>query len=595
MWKGILDNVENVFKEASNIAETNEKKQIIEQKSLHENADDANINKSIFIANENSVIIEKGEALFNRYPDYVADIMLEGILPSGYRVKQSALGVLDSIKHTILSPSDREEINRMIVRDNKSIEGYKEKIKELEDDKSGASGGEKEEIQEKIDIYQSHIHAIEKRIKNKINEYGSKEREKGQNSDKEEAKNESVTLQEGWIISRLWNMLTGKTSWVDLKQNIIQMINEADSENDIKRYRADFKMGITSLKLRLDKNPEDKELKKYIAWLENDAPSLLNKRAKAIREFKNENAALHEGWIWTAITTAFTDPYNIDKMKVVIAERIKAQSSDKDLDNLKKELDDTISENTTKQEYLTLGRKSKKELYEFESWLKTKVPKLIEQRRKELKHIVKESSDWSDNVKTKYKPEAGLFKKDANTIANTLKDDSTNLKQSISRLNFYINRGGDELPNKRELEKAKDKLSAMYESSILEIYEYPERIKSMKFLKANSSIAFVNTYLEEQLSMMLILGERSEQSMKDEMGDYDVILKTRTENLNDNKKKLEQLRAELEKIRKSNQRFNEHKKLVEIENMKKEIAKEESYIAELKKKQGETLSKYKKD
>lgn len=81
------------------------------------------------------------------------------------------------------------------------------------------------------------------------------------------------------------------------------------------------------------------------------------------------------------------------------------------------------------------------------------------------KEILKLLEDnWSNSVETDYHSPDGLFTKSAGIIAKTLKNNSKNLKQSMSRLNFYINRAGSNLSKstKLELEKAKDILRSLY-------------------------------------------------------------------------------------------------------------------------------------
>ena len=67
---------------------------------------------------------------------------------------------------------------------------------------------------------------------------------------------------------------------------------------------------------------------------------------------------------------------------------------------------------------------------------------------------------WSATVKTKWKPPEGLFTKGATHIARVLAKNSSSLKQAMSRLNFYINRAGKNLPPKRKkvLNMTKEKL-----------------------------------------------------------------------------------------------------------------------------------------
>lgn len=76
-----------------------------------------------------------------------------------------------------------------------------------------------------------------------------------------------------------------------------------------------------------------------------------------------------------------------------------------------------------------------------------------------------EDEKWSGDVKTKWHPKEGFFDRSATEIASGLKSASDDLKQAMSRLNFYINRAGDNLSSedKSRLELAKDKLSALYE------------------------------------------------------------------------------------------------------------------------------------
>ena len=71
---------------------------------------------------------------------------------------------------------------------------------------------------------------------------------------------------------------------------------------------------------------------------------------------------------------------------------------------------------------------------------------------------------WSDRVQTSWHPKSGFFTQSASEIANGLKGNSKDLEQSMSRLNFYINRTGDNLPSSRktELEKAKTILRSLY-------------------------------------------------------------------------------------------------------------------------------------
>jgi hypothetical protein len=75
-----------------------------------------------------------------------------------------------------------------------------------------------------------------------------------------------------------------------------------------------------------------------------------------------------------------------------------------------------------------------------------------------------EAAKWSGKVATKWEPKEGMFKQSAEKIAGYLKRASKDLKQAMSRLNFYINRAGDNLTSKDKarLELAKEKLRNLY-------------------------------------------------------------------------------------------------------------------------------------
>jgi hypothetical protein len=71
---------------------------------------------------------------------------------------------------------------------------------------------------------------------------------------------------------------------------------------------------------------------------------------------------------------------------------------------------------------------------------------------------------WSGEVDTEFKPKEGIFTESAEKIAKYLADNSKDLKQAMSRLNFYINRAGDNLDKKDKdrLELAKEKLREIF-------------------------------------------------------------------------------------------------------------------------------------
>lgn len=83
-----------------------------------------------------------------------------------------------------------------------------------------------------------------------------------------------------------------------------------------------------------------------------------------------------------------------------------------------------------------------------------------------MKNLKKFNENWSADVETKWSPKEGIFTKSAEKIASYLKKESDSLKQAMSRLNFYINRGGKKLSSddKTRLENAKDKLHKLYEN-----------------------------------------------------------------------------------------------------------------------------------
>lgn len=78
--------------------------------------------------------------------------------------------------------------------------------------------------------------------------------------------------------------------------------------------------------------------------------------------------------------------------------------------------------------------------------------------------IIVTAKNWSENVKTDWHPPKGFFTKSAQAIANGLKDASDDLQQAMSRLNFYINRAGANLPDADtlRLNRAKDILHNLY-------------------------------------------------------------------------------------------------------------------------------------
>jgi len=71
---------------------------------------------------------------------------------------------------------------------------------------------------------------------------------------------------------------------------------------------------------------------------------------------------------------------------------------------------------------------------------------------------------WSGEVTTKWHPPEGLFTKDAKTIAQALYRASRDLRQAMSRLNFYVNRAGKNLSpeRKKTFEQVKELLRKLF-------------------------------------------------------------------------------------------------------------------------------------
>ena len=72
------------------------------------------------------------------------------------------------------------------------------------------------------------------------------------------------------------------------------------------------------------------------------------------------------------------------------------------------------------------------------------------------KYIIEKVERWVNKVKIEYSPPSGTFERRASSIATQLLKDSDSPGQAMKRLSFYMNRAGDKLENKQELEKAKE-------------------------------------------------------------------------------------------------------------------------------------------
>ena len=69
--------------------------------------------------------------------------------------------------------------------------------------------------------------------------------------------------------------------------------------------------------------------------------------------------------------------------------------------------------------------------------------------------------EWLENVETNWSPKEGLFTNDdPEYIANYLLRNSKDTTQALRRLVFYMNRAGENLTNRRVLNKTKKILKA---------------------------------------------------------------------------------------------------------------------------------------
>ncbi len=75
-----------------------------------------------------------------------------------------------------------------------------------------------------------------------------------------------------------------------------------------------------------------------------------------------------------------------------------------------------------------------------------------------------EADEMLSDVEAKWTPPEGLFTEKAEKIANVLYKHSKDLKQAMARLTFYMNRAGENLTNKTELEKAKKLLHKKFDN-----------------------------------------------------------------------------------------------------------------------------------
>lgn len=86
-------------------------------------------------------------------------------------------------------------------------------------------------------------------------------------------------------------------------------------------------------------------------------------------------------------------------------------------------------------------------------------------RLQELAGLITEGKKWSGDVKAKVEVPEGTFTKKAGAIVKTmLKLHGGDRGAAMKALTFFMNRAGDKLENKEELDKAKAKLKSMEES-----------------------------------------------------------------------------------------------------------------------------------
>lgn len=72
------------------------------------------------------------------------------------------------------------------------------------------------------------------------------------------------------------------------------------------------------------------------------------------------------------------------------------------------------------------------------------------------------ADDWSEKVHTRWHPPQGFFEQSAQAIAEGLQAASDSERQAMDRLDFYINRAGDELRDPQKFLQAKEILRALY-------------------------------------------------------------------------------------------------------------------------------------
>jgi hypothetical protein len=108
---------------------------------------------------------------------------------------------------------------------------------------------------------------------------------------------------------------------------------------------------------------------------------------------------------------------------------------------------------------------------------------------------------WSGDVKTKWSPPVGFFTKSPSDIAKGLKSASKDYAQASRRLNFYINRAGENLSKTDldRLEAAKKSLKNVY--GIKESVSIKEQTHNMNYNQINSqTVADIGSVAKKHLS-----------------------------------------------------------------------------------------------
>lgn len=137
-----------------------------------------------------------------------------------------------------------------------------------------------------------------------------------------------------------------------------------------------------------------------------------------------------------------------------------------------------------------------------------------------------ESKNWVDDVNTTWVPKKGLFTwKDPKKIAAYLLNHSKDEAQAMQRLNFYMNRAGDNLTNKTVLNQvkvllSKEKMNENFDNS-LDIYKpHAKTYANMICVNPNNEILVLrrSNYMKKYRSLWGFPGgsvENEDRSSKD--------------------------------------------------------------------------------